>query len=130
MNDKIKFLSIIIIVIIGFSMVSCGGGDNDASITVSITANDQGKISIQHAGGSVPTGTPFHSIQITTDLPAPNDSFTLTHNGVTGEYRDITITPNEEVSVTAKTSARQVIAYIFPGSENTVGFAINHWEGP
>ena len=131
MKNAVKLIVIIVIIAIGFSMTACdgdgGGGD---SITVNAIANASGEISIQHGGGSIPSGTSFQSIQITTNLPNPNNSFTLTNNGQMGDpnsKKDITgLTPGQVVSVTAKTSARQIYSNNF-GQTEIAAFFINHW---
>jgi len=81
---------IAIVAMIGFSMAGCDEG-GDSSESVEVTANDSGEIIIQYNGGDVMT------VNITTDLPAPNDSFTLK---AAGESKEITgLTPGQKVTV-------------------------------
>ncbi|MCL2721911.1 MAG: hypothetical protein FWD47_11315 [Treponema sp.] len=132
MKNAVKLIVIIAIIAIGFSMTACdgdgGGGD---SVSVNITVNSSGNISIQHGGGSIPSGTAMPSIQITTNLSNPNNSFTLTNNytGDPNRNKDITgLTPGQVVSVTAKTSARKINSHnLGTGQEHIAAFTINHY---
>jgi len=95
MKNKFKFLAIIAMVaVIGFSMAGCdedNGGGGDTTESVKVTANASGEIKIQYNGGEVMT------VKITTDLPAPNNSFTFTE---AGESKEITgLTPGQIVTV-------------------------------
>jgi len=91
--EAIRSIAIIALVaVIGFSIAGCGEDDGDKKETVEVTANNSGEIEIQYNGGDVMT------VKITTDLPAPNDSFTL---NTEGESKKITgLTPGQKVTVT------------------------------
>jgi len=131
MKKMIKLFSIITLaVIFGLGLVSCdgdgGGGD---SMTVNAKADSDGKLRIDHAGGDVQQGLTMQNIQITTALPAPNNSFTLIFNSSEDKYKDITgLNPNQVVSVTAKTSARRI--NLPANIDGYIAFTISHWTGP
>ena len=87
------FMIIAMVAVIGFSMAGCGGDDGggDSSESVEVTANNSGEIEIQYNGGDVMT------VKVTTDLPAPNDSFTFTEDGESKKI--IGLTPGQKVTV-------------------------------
>jgi len=105
--------------VVGCDTGSSGGtnGGNSVSETVSVTASESGEIYITHNGGII-VGT--SSINVTTDLPAPNDSFTLVFDS-SDSSRSITgLTANQVVSVTLTAYTREIspsvsghIIYIF-----------------
>jgi len=90
--NRFKFSGIIVITaIIMFGITACDEG-GDKSESVEVTASNSGVIIIQYNGGDVMTVT------ITTGLPAPNNSFTLTY---AGDTKTITgLSPGQKVKVT------------------------------
>ena len=100
------------VLVFGMTVIGCdnssGGGGNgrsNISETVNVTANSSGEIYIQHNGG-ITIGT--SSINVTTDLAAPNDSFTLVH-GTANSSRSITgLAANQAVSVTLTAFTRSI----------------------
>jgi len=82
---------IAIVAMIGFSMAGCEEDGGDSSESVEVIANASGEIRINYVGGEVMT------VKVTTDLPAPNNSFTFTE---AGESKEITgLTPGQKVTV-------------------------------
>jgi hypothetical protein len=81
MKKTIKLIGIIVLaVVIGFSIAACGGsgngdGDSGNSKSVEATVGASGSIKITYSGDQDMTVT------VTTNLPAPNNSFTMTKVG-------------------------------------------------
>ena len=95
MKNTTKLLGIIALVaIIGFSMVSCSdgsGGGGETSGTVWVSSYNY--VSFRYVSESGP------NCEVTTDLPAPNDRFTLKPT----DYKYIGgLTPDKRVTFTAK----------------------------
>ena len=118
MKNRIKFFGIIAFVaIIGFSSLACSNnstsdGDSGETKTVTGTANFNGNFSIQHNGGE-DTGT----VKITTDLLAPNNSFTLSFKSskeIKGLEKD------QKVKVTISVSSGKIMHA--SGYDGGVGF--------
>ena len=108
MKNKFKFFVIIAMVaVIGFGMTACGDGSNGGgggsggsggsdSVTKTLTVSTLGSIQIQHNGGE-DTG----KVSVTTDLEAPNNSFSL---GFTEGKTIYGLTPGTNVTVTISVS--------------------------
>ena len=96
--------------VFGMTVIGCGGGGStngrsNVSVTVNVTANGDGEIYIAHNGGLTIGST--SSINVTTDLEYPNDSFTLVFGN--GGSRSITgLTANQVVEVTLTAFTRQI----------------------
>jgi len=86
---------IAIVAMIGFSMAGCDEG-GDSSESVDVIVNSHGQIRI------VFNGDENMNVKITTNLPAPNDSFTMTK---VGDEKTITgLTSGQKVTVTITVS--------------------------
>ena len=97
---KKKIIAIMAITILAL-MVSCGGGGSKTAFIVA-TADSNGQINISWSVRDID----LHSVSITTNLPAPNDSFTLTQ---TESNRSITgLEPGQKVNVSASVSSSSV----------------------
>jgi len=108
-----KIVSLFVpILVFGMAVIGCSNGTNgtndgrtNVSVTVSVSASASGEIYITHNGG-ITIGT--SSINVTTGLAAPNDSFTLVH-GASSSSRSITGLPaNQVVEVTLTAFTREI----------------------
>jgi len=103
---------LVMALVFGMTVVGCSNDTNginddrtNVSVTVSVTASASGEIYITHNGG-ITIGT--SSINVTTGLAAPNDSFTLVHGG-SNSSRSITGLPaNQVVEVTLTAFTREI----------------------
>ena len=124
MKNKIKFMGIIAMTaVIMFGMAACDdGGGGGVSQTIEINADSTGEITIQLFHSIKPSGYTL-TVAVTTNLPAPNNNFTLTSPqtiSITG------LTANQAVTVTGTTSARELSVYS-SNSGTKVVFEGNHW---
>ena len=113
---------IAVIALMGFSMAACDDGSGGASQTEVVTASSAGAIVIYHDGGSITSGTTMPAVVVTTNLPAPNNNFTLIGEGDSKIIDGLTA--GQAVKVTGATSARGLNASVY-GSY--VYFEIKHW---
>ena len=63
---------IAIVAVIGFSFIACGDDDNENSKSLDALASDSGTLFINYEGGE------WMNVTASTDLPAPDNSFTMT----------------------------------------------------
>jgi hypothetical protein len=100
MKNTIKIFGIIaIIAVIGFSMVSCKENEPDGGDEISGTTKAKdGRIDFFYESGM---GAASDCV-FTTDLPAPNDSFTVVSNGYPEGKFIYGLPADQEVNWTAK----------------------------
>jgi len=89
---------IAIVAMIGFSIAACDEDGGDSSKSVDVIVNSHGQIRIAFNGDE------NMNVKITTNLPAPNDSFTMTK---VGDVKTITgLTSGQKVTVTITVSGK------------------------
>jgi len=107
MKNVFKVLGIIaLIAVISFGLVSCGGDDdggggakNELSGTVTVGATESILFEYRISSSGDQPGTTITICTFTTDLPAPNNSFTVSD----GDQKDISnLTVGQKVNWTAK----------------------------
>jgi hypothetical protein len=113
MKNTVKLFGIIaLVVVIGFSMTACdNNGDDTKTASATVTANSNGEIEIVFG---IKMGNGADSVSVTTDLPTPNDNFTLNFGG---DRKISGLEVGQEVTVTATVSSGSVsVGIAFNGS--------------
>jgi len=119
MKKTIKLIGIIAIVaVIGFSMAACGD-DEEPEKVITLPKTVSGELTAGVYGydvvdftflsyNTLNTYVPVQntgSVTITTNLPSPNNSFTLTANSEDGSWKQISgLTNGQKVTFTATTT--------------------------
>jgi hypothetical protein len=109
MEKKNFWLGILVIVLVfGMTVVGCdnssssGTNSTSNSESVQVTASSDGEISINYNGGVFPIGM---NVVVTTNLPAPNNSYTFTDLGT---WTITELEPNQEITVTVTAPIQQI----------------------